>query len=122
MRASRRTLAFAAAVGAFVWCSPSGAADAPPASTPAPQPELVPPRLVSDGDVAYPEGATGVAVVTLTLVVNRDGTVRSATATRGDEPFASAAVRAAQSFHFEPATRAGQAVAATIHFEVRFVA
>jgi TonB family protein len=93
-----------------------------PPPAPAPIPELIPPRLVEAGTVAYPEGAQGDAVVTLTLVVNRDGTVRSAEATRGDEPFASAAVAAARSFRFEPATRGGQALAATIHFEVRFEA
>jgi TonB family protein len=82
----------------------------------------VPPRLVESGAVPYPEGATGSAVVTLTLVVNRDGTVRSAEVARGDEPFASVAAAAARRFRFEPATRAGQTVAATIHFEVEFVA
>jgi TonB family protein len=85
-------------------------------------PALVPPRLIESREVPYPEGATGNAKVTLTVVVNRDGTVRSVEATTGDEPFASAAVRAARSFRFEPATRGGQAVAATIRFEVQFEA
>ncbi len=100
----------------------ANAADSRPAGAPPSAPELAPPRLVEGGEVAYPDGATGDALVTLRLVVNRDGTVRSAEATHGDEPFASAAARAARSFRFEPATRGGQAVAATIRFEVRFVA
>jgi len=81
---------------------------------------IVPPHLTADPRVAYPAGARGDAVVTLTLTVNADGTVREAHATSGDEPFASAAVDAAQSFHFEPATRDGRAMAATIRFEINF--
>ncbi len=93
-----------------------------PAPSSAPAPELVPPKLVESGTVPYPEGATGNVVVTLKLVVNRDGTVRSAEVTHGNEPFASAAVSAARDFRFTPATRGGQPVAATIRFEVEFVA
>ena len=59
-------------------------------------------------------------MVLLTLTVNADGTVRSARAEQGEEPFASAAVQAASGFHFEPATRDGRPVAATIRFEIAF--
>ena len=76
-----------------------------PAPSPPVAPELVPPHLLASGTVPYPEGATGNVVVTLTLVVNRDGTVRSAEVTHGDEPFAGAAVAAARDFRFAPATR-----------------
>jgi TonB family protein len=100
----------------------ANAADPPRAAANPSPPAVVPPRLVAGGEVAYPEGATGDAVVTLRLVVNRDGSVRSAEPTRGDEPFASAAARAARAFRFEPATRGGEPVAATIHFEIRFLA
>ncbi|HSU40573.1 MAG TPA: TonB-dependent receptor, partial [Polyangiaceae bacterium] len=93
-----------------------------PAPSPPVAPDLVPPHLLESGTVPYPEGATGNVVVTLTLVVNRDGTVRSAEVTHGDEPFASVAVAAARDFRFTPATRGGQPVAATIRFEVEFVA
>ena len=86
------------------------------------QPQLVPPRLVSGEQVAYPEGGQGEAVVTLTVVVNRDGSVRSVSVTTGDEPFASAAAQAVRAYRFEPATRKGQPVAATIRFEVKFAA
>jgi TonB family protein len=81
---------------------------------------IVPPQLTAEPEVNYPAGATGDAVVTLTLTVNADGGVREAHATSGEEPFESAAVDAAQSFHFEPATRDGRAVAATIRFEINF--
>jgi TonB family protein len=97
----------------------SGASNPPPTASSA---SLVPPRLAHADPVPYPEGATGDHVVRLKLVVNRDGSVRSAEVSVGREPFAQAALDAARGFRFEPATRAGQATAATIHFEVKFVA
>lgn len=80
----------------------------------------MPPQLLGEPVVAYPEGAHGDATVVLTLTVNADGTVRQASATESQEPFAGAAVEAARAFHFKPATRGGRAVAAVIHFEIRF--
>src|SRR6185436_7108514 len=79
-----------------------------------------PPRLGATVEIPYPATGTGDAVVLLTLTVNADGSVRSASATQGREPFASAAVRAASGFRFEPATRDGRPVAATIRFELTF--
>jgi TonB family protein len=96
------------AVLALVWAGPAAAQ------------ALVPPRLVESSEPVYPESAEGDATVTLTVVVNRDGTVREVSATRGDEPFASAAIEAVRKYRFEPATRDGQPVAATIRFEVTF--
>jgi TonB family protein len=81
---------------------------------------LVPPHLVEQSEPVYPVGAEGDAVVTLSVVVNKDGTVREVTATRGAEPFASVAIETVRKYRFEPATRDGQPVAATIRFEVRF--
>lgn len=109
---------------------------APPSAPPAPAPPpsappngerppltgVVPPRLATAPEVPYPDGASGDATVLLTLTVNSDGSVRQAQATRGEEPFASAAVRAAQGFRFVPATRDGVPIAATIRFEVAFQA
>lgn len=46
-----------------------------------------------------------------------DGSVRSVQVTTGEEPFASAALDAVRRFVFEPATRDGQPVAATIRFD-----
>lgn len=88
------------------------------AQTEAP-PTLTPPLLMT-GHVDYPPDASGAAVVVLELVVERDGTVGSATVVEGPEPFASAAAEQARSFRFEPAKRAGLAVPARIRFEVRF--
>jgi TonB family protein len=94
----------------------SGATPAP--ATPAAV--VVPPRLLSEPIVPYPEGAQGDAVVVLTLTVNADGSVRTATASAANEPFSSVAVSAAQAFRFSPATRAGIPVAVVIHFELVF--
>lgn len=80
----------------------------------------MPPRLTSAPEAAYPAGATGDAVVLLTVTVEADGSVRSAQVTTGEEPFASAALDAVRRFVFEPATRDGQPVAATIRFEISF--
>ncbi|WP_437969981.1 TonB-dependent receptor [Sorangium sp. So ce260] len=87
--------------------------DAPPAV-------LVPPAPLTALGADYPDGAHGDATVRLVLTVNADGTVRSAVAEEGPEPFASAAVAAATSFRFAPATRNGAPVAAKIRVEVRF--
>lgn len=100
---------------------PSG--DAPPAAPPpdAPPAVLVPPTPLTPLGADYPAGAHGDATVRLVLTVNEDGTVRSAVAEDGVEPFASAAVAAATSFRFAPATRNGAPAAARILVEVRFI-
>jgi TonB family protein len=56
----------------------------------------------------------------LIVTVNADGTVRSTRATSGAPPFDRAAVDAAQTWHFTPATRDGVPVAATIRVQVLF--
>ncbi len=96
--------------------------DTPPAapSRDAPPAALVPPAPLTALGADYPDGAHGDATVRLVLTVNADGTVRSAVAEEGPEPFASAAVAAATSFRFAPATRDGAPVAAKIRVEVRF--
>jgi TonB family protein len=81
---------------------------------------VLPPRLLQEPNVAYPEAATGEATVVLTLVVGPDGSVRSATPETEVAPFSNAAVEAALQFRFQPATRDGVPVAAKIRFEVRF--
>jgi hypothetical protein len=110
----------------------SGAAERAPGDAAAPDPttleptpaapsaeEVSPPRVLA-ARLAYPEGATGSARVLLELVIERDGSVRSARVTFGLEPFASAAALAAREFRFDPARRGGQAVPARIHFEVQY--
>jgi TonB family protein len=86
----------------------------------APAAAVVPPKLVGEAAVAYPEGASGDATVVLTLTIGPDGSVREAVPVLEVEPFSSAAVAAARAWHFEPATRSGAPVAAKIRFEVAF--
>jgi TonB family protein len=96
---------------------PSNAQSAQP--TP-PAASLEPPHLLGQATVPYPEGALGEAAVVLTITVNVDGTVRSATPAQSTEVFASAAVRAALGWRYEPAKRDGKPVAARIRVEVLF--
>lgn len=87
---------------------------------PPPSAYLVPPVLLSVPAVAYPDGASGDAIVVLLVTINADGTVRSASATEPREPFDEAAAAAALHWRFEPATRGGTPVAARVHIEVAF--
>ena len=99
----------------------SGTAAASAAPVPVPAPAIVPPHLAMQPDVAYPPNAKGDASVVLRLTINADGSVRDAQTSDGDEPFASAAVHAAQTWRFEPATRDGQPVSSIVRFAVSFV-
>ena len=83
-------------------------------------PKVRAPRLLSSTEVLYPAGATGDARVVLTLVVDREGRVRSAEPVERNEPFSSQAALAAESFLFEPAERDGRAIAAKIRIELVF--
>lgn len=71
--------------------------------------------------VPYPEGESREATVVLELVVNREGAVTDARVVEGEEPFAGAALGAAQTFRFEPARRGDEPIVARIRMEVRFV-
>ena len=84
------------------------------------QPKLVAPKQIYAPTVPYPEGASGEADVIVQIVVAIDGTVESATALEGDEPFATAAATAAMDFRFEAATRDGVPVRATIRAKISF--
>jgi hypothetical protein len=83
--------------------------------------EIVPPKLLSDSTVPYPEGAAGDATVVLTLTLNEDGTVRNVVPAETNEPFSSTAASEAAGWKFQPATRGGKSVAARIRIEVAFV-
>jgi len=82
---------------------------------------IVPPRLSIQPEVTYPTQGKGDASIVLRLTVSADGAVRDAQVAEGDEPFASAALEAAKSWKFEPATRDGRPVAAIVRFQVSFV-
>jgi len=107
----RARLILAAVLCALAWPRPSVAAHA----------DVVPPVALDVPKVPYPEGGQGNAVVVLLLVVDVDGSVRSAEVVSGDEPFATAARQASAGWHFTPAVQAGQPVAAKIRFRAEFV-
>lgn len=100
--------------------APPAAPSGDPATPPPVQADVVPPRLSSEAQVAYPLGGTGDAVVVLAVTVNADGTVRAVRILEGDEPFVGAALETVPTWRFEPATRAGQPISAIIRFEVAF--
>ena len=83
-------------------------------------PELTPPLAQSSTDVPYPPGAEGDAAVVLELIVEKDGSVSSATAVEGTEPFAEQARTAALTWRFTPAQRDHTPVAARIRARVAF--
>lgn len=116
-------VALATLIGASLLAPRPSSAQPQPVAAPerVPTPRVVPPKLRVEKSVTYPEGAHGDVTVTLVLVVGPDGHVRSAEPSGDDpEPFASHAAAAALGFEFEPATRAGEPVAAKIRLELRF--
>jgi len=83
---------------------------------------IVPPRPITPLHADYPEGALGDAAVLLVITVNADGSVRSAAIAEGAEPFAAAAIAASKGWRFDPATRDGAPIAATIRAAIAFSA
>src|SRR6478736_4420982 len=92
------------------------------AKTPAasPEREIVPPKPLTDLNVAYPAQGSGDAIVVLTLTVETDGAVSHVAAAQANEPFSSQAVNAAQGWRFQPALRSGVAVRARIRVQIEF--
>jgi TonB-dependent receptor-like protein/TonB-like protein len=112
-------LAAAAALAVIACAAEIAAQPEPPAPAPPAPITAVRPKHVTE--VPYPEGAHGDAKVVLVLAIGADGVVQSVTVQSGDEPFASAARRAALEWTFEPATRAGAPIAVRAPYEVSFV-
>ncbi|AEI64196.1 TonB family protein [Corallococcus macrosporus] len=106
------------------WTVGAGAPAAPDAGVA--EPAFIPPTLVADSPAAYPPGlaSEGVAgVVELELLLDDAGEVERATLTRGLHPLLDrAALHAAPSLRFQPATVDGRPVAVRILFEYRFKA
>ena len=86
------------------------------------RPVVVKPVPLDVPQVPYPDGGQGNAEVILVLVVDVDGSVRSAEVESGAEPFASAARQASAHWRFVPGKEADQPVAAKIRFQVAFTA
>ncbi len=131
MRGRCRAIAASAAAGALLaladgdaraepaqrQAAPAAAAQAPAAAAQAAQVTM--PSPIDPTDPPYPPGGAGDATVVLRLTVHADGTV-GAVEVEGEEPFASAAARAAASWRFEPARRDGRPIGARILFRVTF--
>ncbi|HET7540903.1 MAG TPA: TonB-dependent receptor, partial [Polyangiaceae bacterium] len=81
---------------------------------------LTPPVPEGSTDVPYPPGAEGDARVVLELIVAKDGSVSSATAVEGAEPFAEHARRAVLGWHFVPAQRGNVPIVARIRVQIFF--
>jgi TonB family protein len=81
---------------------------------------LVAPKQVEGPQPSYPPGARGDAAVLLEIEVAADGSVTRASVLEGEEPFAAAAREAALRFRFEPATRDGAPIRATVRARVTF--
>ncbi|WP_437579385.1 TonB-dependent receptor plug domain-containing protein [Sorangium sp. So ce887] len=137
MRGRCRVIAASAAAGALLTLAdgdaraepaqrqaPAAAAQAPAAAAQAPAAaaqaaQVTMPSPIGPTDPPYPPGGAGEATVVLRLTVHADGTV-GAVEVEGEEPFASAAARAAASWRFEPARRDGRPIGARILFRVTF--
>jgi hypothetical protein len=108
------------AFGSFAFAASPDATDAVDnATTKAPLSDIVAPKALAT-EVEAPVEPDHSVEVLLELVVNEQGTVDDSTLLFGQEPFGSAALKAAAHFRFSPARFRGKNVAAKIRFLVRF--
>ncbi|MCC6999239.1 MAG: energy transducer TonB [Deltaproteobacteria bacterium] len=91
------------------------ASDDRPRAMPVPAPDNATPAFPPDADPAITD-----ARVTLRVSIGRDGSVTAVQALSGAAPFTTAALAAARSWQFQPATLAGSPVATTINMVVAF--
>ncbi|MFP2927227.1 TonB-dependent receptor domain-containing protein [Pyxidicoccus sp. 3LG] len=107
------------------WAVDTGAPATPDGGV-APRPAFVPPSLAADSPAPYPPqlAAQGVAgIVKLELLIDEAGEVESATLVEALHPLLDrAALHAAPSLRFTPATMDGQPVQVRLFFEYRFEA
>jgi TonB family protein len=83
-------------------------------------PGSVSPPKAQKAEVDYPPGGNGEADVLLDITVGADGSVTDVVLVSGKDPFAAAALAAAWSWRFDPASRGGRPVAARIRYALRF--
>lgn len=81
---------------------------------------IVPPHRLDSGEVAYPAGAHGDASVTLAVVVDPNGQVSEVAIREGASPFAEAAAARVRAWHFAPATKDAEPIAAKITVVLTF--
>jgi TonB family protein len=118
-------------VSSVAWAQDAGSADGSAAgsgagsgSGSAAQPQFEPPKAIGSTDVASPPNApaiTAPVVVTIKLLVDKDGTVQKVDlVTPPNPPWDDAVVAAAQNFKFDPATYGGKPVKVEITFTHTF--
>ncbi|HVR19021.1 MAG TPA: TonB family protein, partial [Polyangiaceae bacterium] len=81
--------------------------------------ELEPPEAI-ETTIEYPDGERSAAEVVVELTVDRRGAVTEAHVVQGEPPFSDYVLRAAPSWRFTPARRAGKAVPARFRWRVEF--
>lgn len=91
-------------------------------SAPSAEVAVTPPVPTSSQAVDYPQGASGDATVTLTLVVDKEGHVTRVSAAEEPSAFTRAAETAALTWTYEPAKRGAVPVSSRIRTEVIFKA
>jgi TonB family protein len=89
-------------------------------NAPAPSGDEFEPPVQIDATVEYPEGERSSAEVVLELTIDRAGVVTEARVVQGETPFSEYALRAAETWRFTPARRAGRPVPARVRFHVQF--
>ncbi|WP_394841472.1 TonB family protein [Pendulispora brunnea] len=83
-------------------------------------PPLVPPRLLTEETIAYPQGAQGDAIVVVELTVDTGGAVTQAIIVSGEPPFTSAVLGRAPAWRFVPARRGDVDVRARVRMRIEF--
>lgn len=114
-----RPLTLMMMVSAALIVSPSLSRAQPPPAPQAPK-GITPPVPLTPIEASYPPGAQGHAAVVLAIDIDAAGSVTNAAVLEGRDPFAAAAVAAAKTWQFAPATRDGVPKASKIKVEVRF--
>jgi TonB family protein len=119
LRPSTRRSRVLLALAVLLSRGPSALAQEPPKAVES-APPLTPPKAIPSGDVPYPEGAKGDAVVMVELVVDPTGAVKDARVVEGKEPFSTHALSASRRWRFVPAHRGEMNVAARVRMRIEF--
>ncbi|WP_394830773.1 TonB-dependent receptor [Pendulispora rubella] len=83
-------------------------------------PPLVPPRLLTQETIGYPEGAQGEAVVVVELTIDTGGAVAQAIIVSGEKPFTTAVLARAPTWRFVSARRGDVDVRARVRMRIEF--
>ncbi|MFT7520992.1 MAG: iron complex outermembrane receptor protein, partial [Kiritimatiellia bacterium] len=99
----------------FGWASTNSAFAQSPSTDPAQVTvDFVPPRLLGQVTPVYPHGAVVEAEVAVRVTIDVDGRISGAEPDSGPDAFIAVSLDAARQLQFEPATRGGEPVPATV--------